>query len=252
MNIAHPSSIDLEAFACGDPVGSVEPHLRGCATCAAFVERLRGAVSAGPSRKKAADVVAAIAARTNADDAKVVPFRPSSPSRSRWLARATTMGVPLAAAAILLFYLRAPKAIGDLPPAAGTSTNEPSLEAVPGTTFKGAIQVAVIRERGGEQARFTGNVAVRPNDRLRVEVALDRQRAILAGVVGDDGSWIELMSEGVRRPGTHFSDRSAKVDTSPLRGTILVGAREAVTRARETQRFDVDGVSTVRIEWEPR
>jgi hypothetical protein len=66
--------------------------------------------------------------------------------------------------------------------------------------------------------------------------------------MGDDASWLELMPEGVRQPGTHFSERSARVDGSPLRGTILVGSPEAVRHAKATK--NVSGLSAVRIEWE--
>ena len=87
---------------------------------------------------------------------------------------------------------------------------------------------------------------MKPGDRLRVEVALDREQTILAAVMGEDASWLELMPDGVRPPGTHFSERSARVDASPLRGTILVGAPGAVQRARQTKRFD--DVATVRVD----
>ena len=66
--------------------------------------------------------------------------------------------------------------------------------------------------------------------------------------MGDDASWLELMSGGVRRPGTHFSERSARVDASPLHGTILVGSPEALAVARSTRRFD--GLHAIRVEWE--
>jgi hypothetical protein len=126
----------------------------------------------------------------------------------------------------------------------------PPPPSPPETTFKGGIQVAVVRERAGQQSRFTGRVPVRPGDRIRVEVALDREQAILGAVLGDDASWLELLEDGVRQPGTHFSERSARVDATPLTGTIVVGAPEAVRRARETRRFE--GVSVVRIDWEAR
>jgi hypothetical protein len=118
----------------------------------------------------------------------------------------------------------------------------------PDTQFKGGPQVAVVRERGGAQARFSRAVQVRPGDRIRVEVALDREQAILGAVLGDDGSYLELMPEAVRGPGTHFSEKSAKFDAAPTRGTILIGTREAVARARATRQLD--GVTTVRVEWE--
>ncbi len=162
------------------------------------------------------------------------------------------MVVPLAAAAALLLFLRSPSTKDVLAPppsasAAPQETSEPA-PADPETTFKGGIHIAVIRERAGQQTRFTGSVSVIPGDRLRVEVALDREQAILAAVMGDDASWLELMTEGPRPPGTHFSERSARVDASPMRGTILVGTPDAVARARATKRFD--DVATIRVVWE--
>jgi hypothetical protein len=284
----HPSSLDLEAFAVGEMTASVETHLAECAACKAFVDRVKGALSAGPSKKKAIDIVALAAKRAAASkadeeeddtlakepplaeakvvpiaEAKVVPIR-RQPKRSPWFV-ASTVAAPLAAAAALIFLLRTPSTrdtiIPPPVPVPTTTTADPSsLKAPtaapapsettpdPETTFKGGIQIAVIRERDGKQTRFTNSVQVKPGDRLRVEVALDREQTILAAVMGEDSSWLELMPGGVRRPGTHFSDRSARVDSSPLRGTVIVGPPEAVNRARETRRFD--GVSTVRIEWE--
>jgi hypothetical protein len=108
--------------------------------------------------------------------------------------------------------------------------------------------VAVIRARGSDQARFTSTVRVRPGDRLRVEVALDREQAILAAVMGDDGSYLELMAPAQRGAGTHFSERSAKIDATPTRGVIVVGPSAAVRRARETKQFE--GLASLRVEWE--
>jgi hypothetical protein len=110
------------------------------------------------------------------------------------------------------------------------------------------MQLAVVRERGGGQARFSSAVRVRPGDRLRVEVALDREQAILGAVLGDDGTYLELMPLAVRGPGTHFSERSAKVDASPTFGTIVIGPPEAIAQARESRRFV--GVASLRVEWE--
>lgn len=242
----HPNSLDLEAFAVGEPSAVVGAHVSECAACNAFVERAKGALSAGPSKKKALDVVA-LAATTRAS------AKPT-PKRSPWFV-ASTLVAPLAAAAALLFLLRTPSTRTIVPSSTAPTTTGPSAVIAPTetasdpeTTFKGGVQIAVIRERDGKQARFTSSVTVKPGDRLRVEVALDREQTILAAVMGEDASWLELMSSGPRRPGTHFSDRSARVDASPLRGTVIVGSPEAVSRARDTRRFE--GVATVRIEWE--
>ena len=249
----HPSSIDLEAFACGETTASVSGHLDDCAACAAFVERLRGALSAGPSRAKAEETVARAARREPGPHPACAESVARTSARRAWWGRtASVIAVPLAVAAALLLFLKSPGSPGLLPgpSSAPQPTSEPTTAqtTAPDTTFKGGIQVAVIRERAGEQVRFTGTVRVRPGDRLRVEVALDREQAILAAVLGDDASWLELMSEGVRQPGTHFSEKAARVDASPLRGTILVGSPDVVAQAR--QRLDATKVATIRVEWE--
>ncbi|MBX3197465.1 MAG: hypothetical protein KF894_04855 [Labilithrix sp.] len=284
--MSHPSSLQLEAFACGEAEEHLAPHLAACDRCRAFVERLRGALTAGPSRSTADEVVARVAAQTSdvaaqtsdvavqtsdvaaqtsdvaargneharppsVEDRARSSRTPVRKRRAAWMT-ASTVAVPLAAAAALLLFLRAPSArdplVLDPPPVAPPSAPAATGDPEPETTFKGGVQVAVIRERAGAQARFTGVVRIRPGDRLRVEVALDREQAILAAVMGDDASWVELMSEGVRRPGTHFSERSARVDASPMQGTILVGSPKAVARARSERRLE--GVAAVRVEWE--
>ncbi|HVH47326.1 MAG TPA: hypothetical protein VM925_33555 [Labilithrix sp.] len=261
--MTHPSSLDLEAFACGEGNTSVEDHVAECASCGAFVERLRGALSAGPSRSRAADVVARAAARGEVTEeagreGPLERHAASSNARKvahrRWFLKAASVAVPLAAAAALLLFLRTPKSGNDTegPTSKTPATSEPIALATPvpepETSFKGSVQVAVIRERAGQQSRFSGRVGVKPGDRLRVEVALDREQTILAAVMGDDASWLELMSVSARRPGTHFSERSARIDASPLRGTILVGSPESMRRAKESK--DLSGVSAVRVEWE--
>ncbi len=204
--MSHPSSLDLEAFACGEENASVAAHLDACGACRAFVEELGGLP---------APVLA-----------------PPAKRRSPWNVGA--IALPLAAAAALVFLLRSPKKDGEVAPpiATAASTEEPA------TSFKGLRQVAVIRERDGEQRRFTGKVPVREGDRLRVEVAIDREQAILAAVVSDDGSTLELMPSAVRAPGTHYSEKSARVSGPPMGGKIVVGGTLE------------DADSVIRIEWE--
>ncbi|MDB4941669.1 MAG: hypothetical protein JWP97_1203, partial [Labilithrix sp.] len=134
--------------------------------------------------------------------------------------------------------------MGEVPSPGSPSSHEPE------TTFKGGMQLAVVRDRRGDQARFAGGPAlrVRPGDRLRVEVALDREEAILGGVLADDGEYLELMPLAVRGPGTHLSERSAKIDASPSSGTIVIGTPEAIARVRATRQ--IAGVAAVRVEWE--
>ncbi|MBX3186999.1 MAG: hypothetical protein KF819_08290 [Labilithrix sp.] len=229
--MSHPSNIDLEAFACGDAVKRVEAHLADCAACRAFVEKLRGFVEAETPAREEVDAIVARARTT--------------PRKKMWVV-ASSVVAPLAIAAAALLVLRTP----ERPREESLPAAEPLAAATiePETTFKGGVTVAVVREREGAQARFSSAVKVKPDDRLRVEVALDREQAILGAVLSDDGKWLELMPEGVRGPGTHFSEKSARIDGAPTRGTIVVGAPEAVQRARETKRFE--GVTTMRVEWE--
>jgi hypothetical protein len=280
--MSHPSSLDLEAFAVSEPLlPQHADHVQRCADCARFVADLRALVAAGPSHAEAELAVARAASRAEspAPGSRVVraaarecenrTLTKKDPKRTLWLI-ATSVVTPLAAAAILLLLLRSqplePQAQAPQPSSTGPSeTNgsrvariemaplEPSVTSLvgaaePDTQFKGGPQVAIVRERDGEQARFSRAVRVRPGDRIRVEVALDREQAILGAVLGEDGTYLELMPDAVRGPGTHFSEKSAKFDSTEMRGTILVGTAVAVARARATKSFE--GVTAVRVEWE--
>jgi hypothetical protein len=172
--------------------------------------------------------------------------RATRTARNRSLVASATVVVPLlAAAAILVVLTRTPEVVPAERPAP-VVVNEPAPD--PETAFKGGPQIAVIRERGGEQKRFTTKVSVRPGDRLRVEVALDRSETILAAVIGEDGSYLEVMRGETRGRGTHLSERSARIDASETRGSIVVGTPDAVARARATKKMD--GVSVIRVDWE--
>lgn len=226
--MTHPTSLDLEAFACGDDVDAVEEHLAGCDACRAYVERVRGLTA--PSASEAREIVARAARASR---------RPNVV-----LAAATTAVPLLLAAAIFMLLSRPEPAPTSAPPPATVALNDPEPE----TAFKGSPQIAVIRERGGEQKRFTSTVTVRPGDRLRIEVALDRSETILGAVLGDDGSYLEIMPTETRARGMHLSERSARVDTDETRGTIVVGSPEAVARARNTR--VMKDVAVIRVEWE--
>ncbi|MDB5212984.1 MAG: hypothetical protein JWO86_911 [Myxococcaceae bacterium] len=285
--MTHPSSLDLEAFAVGEPLPvHLAGHVEECSECGAFLERLRivmSRVSSGPSAIDADDAVARALARMTESEAFVDPLEPATPAtpatpreaphepkRKLWLL-ASSVIAPLAAAAAILLLTRSPAPpplpqadfdtreptnykiqMGTIPPgvvipnASGGSGASGATE--PDTQFKGGMQVAVVRDRGGAQARFSSTVRVRPGDRLRVEVALDHEQAILGAVLADDGTYLELMPQAVRGPGTHFSERSAKIDAAPTRGTIIIGSPAAIAHARETK--SLDGVTTLRVELE--
>lgn len=252
--MSHPNAVALEAFALGEkPAGAAE-HVASCEACRAYVERVRaelGAATEAPPR----EVVVRI------EDA-------ARRERGRRVRAIGAVVVPFAVAAALLLVLKRPVSpeatLREAGPARASSelamaTPEPSADeptvytlqmakSDPETRFKGGLTTAVVRERGGNQARFTRSVGVRSGDRLRLEVALDRTEAILAAVLGDDGSWLELMPEGTRDAGTHLSERSARVDATPTGGVILVGPPEAVRRARVTH--DTTGLSSLRVDVE--
>jgi hypothetical protein len=237
---AHPNAIRLEAFACGEGAPGVAAHVDECEACRAYVDRARRAAH-GP--EDAALDVARLIRTARARE------------RSRRMGRVVALGVPLATAAAVGLWVHHARVAPPAPVLEAPvheSVTAPIVSAPPvpepDTTFKGGLQLAVIRERGGAQARFTETVRVRPGDRLRIEVAVDRPQSILGAVVGDDGTYVEVMADAVRPAGTHFSERSARVDASPLHGTILAGAPEAVRRARATGAYA--GVASIRVEWE--
>jgi hypothetical protein len=246
----HPNAIDLQAFACGDDAPHVATHLHECDACTAYVARAGGLAKEAP-RGKLPTLDATV---SDSDGSERKPATVTAiGSRRTKIALAIA---PFAAAAAILLWMGTREPVATSPAANGTSpraTAPPTALAVndtpdPDTTFKGGIQVAVVRERKGVQDRFTNAVRVRPGDRLRIEVALDRSQTILGAVMGEDGSYVELMPAGVRDAGTHFSEKATRVDEHPLRGTILVGTPEAVRLARTTH--DLAGLRTLPIEWE--
>lgn len=111
--------------------------------------------------------------------------------------------------------------------------------------FKGGLQIAIVRERGTDQERFASVVAVRPGDRFRVEVSLDRERPVTAGVLASDGSWLTVLAPALLAPGTHLSERAAAVDDHPIDGVVIAGIPADVERARATR--DFTGVTVLAI-----
>lgn len=229
---SHPNALDLEAFACGEPIARVAQHVESCDACKGYVAKIGGL--------EAPKVPAA----------RVVSIRPKR-------IRVELLAIPLAVAAALLFFLRSPepKKLGEahltipaITPPSSTQVAELTHEDGPGVRFKGGLQLAVVRERGDRQDRFTDGFTIRPGDRLRLEVAVDESRSILGAVLGDDGSWLEMMSEGVRDAGTYFSEKSARIDSEPTAGTLIVGDPGLVRAAKVTRHFE--GLRTLRVEVE--
>src|SRR5690606_13824515 len=147
--MSHPSSIDLEAFACGEELPVVSEHLTGCDACEAHVARLREAVAGGPSESAVRAMVASAEARLPAAS----DGAPSAPPRLRVILRASTVAAPLALAAMIFLLVRTGPSTSegvayDRPEA--PATEAPSVPALPATdpevAFKGGVQIAVIRE----------------------------------------------------------------------------------------------------------
>jgi hypothetical protein len=269
----HPSSIELEAFACGEAIDGVEEHVGACEACRAFVDALaRGTAEMTARGDLGDDAVAAMvrAAERRATGGEVVSLaraRESKPTRATgWM---TVLPIVAVAAGVLIWMKVAPGAgAGPGPvsmrdrgsPSAPASANAPATPGLgaagqgagdPETSFKGGAQVAVVRERGGRQERFVSTVVVRPGDRLRIEVALDRPGSILAGVLADDGTFLPLMAAATRGAGTHFSEQDARFDAEPTRGWVIAGSPDAIAKAKAA-RAPVPGVTAMRLEWEPR
>ena len=71
----HPSSLDLEAFAVGEPLPDhFAGHMRACAQCTEFVAGLQSLVAEGPSVEEANDAVARAVSRANCSANDVVLF----------------------------------------------------------------------------------------------------------------------------------------------------------------------------------
>lgn len=239
----HPSSIALEAFACGERSEAVREHVEACEACRSFVDRISQESAVFAADAGAVDEMLRRASAAATDD--VVPLVHKKTDK-----RLALLPIVAVAAGVLL-WLRigagpAPTKLTDNSPLA---TANDSVPGEPETSFKGRLLVAVVRERDGDQRRFVSRVGIRGGDRLRIEVALDRSATILAGVLAEDGAFLDLMPEGVRAAGTHFSEQAAHFDSEPTRGWILVGPAEAIARSKAA-RAPQAGVTAMRLDWE--
>jgi len=220
---AHPASYALDGHAAGDHDPEVAAHMATCEVCRSYVER---------------SIAAARDAPASAALARVLAAQVAAPPRKARIVRIAYALAPLAAAAVLVLLLRHP---APTPPA--TSSSSPSVAG--SVQFKGGLQIAIVRERGTDQERFASVVAVRPGDRFRVEVSLDRERPVTAGVLASDGSWLTVLAPALLTSGTHLSERAAAVDDHPIDGVVIAGAPADVERARATR--DFTGVTVLAI-----
>lgn len=230
LHTTHPAGARLDAVVTGDADRDATAHVASCAECAAYVEGLRREVAAftaaphpGPDA-----FVQAVVRRRAADRTRR--------RQARWLG-ATTSALALAACLALWVHASPTPAPQPDGPVAGPSAGP--------IRFKGGSQVAVVVERHGSQSRETGTLRIAPGDRIRVEVALDHDDDVQAGVLADDGTWAELQPATRLGAGTHFSEGAVAFDRRVDAGWVLVGPPEAVARARATR--DFSAVHAIRI-----
>jgi hypothetical protein len=230
QDLRHPPAPALEAVAAGDAgeeSGPIAAHLEGCTACATYVARLKGEAEAF---RAAGDPVAFAETIRKRAAAR----RGQGRTRLVWFA-----GPVVAAVAAGVLWLRVPPGVDPiatpLAPSVLASSSAPSSDLA---RFKGGLSVAVIRDRGGRQERLTGPFGVEPSDRIRIEIALDREEPVTAGLLSDDGTWTLLQSPVALSLGTHYSDLSARFDDAPTDAMLLVGPPEAVERARRDRVFE--------------
>jgi hypothetical protein len=219
--MTHPPAHELDALAAGDKNPEVEAHVAACEPCSSYVGALGDQVRAF----RASADPKLFAARVKARAAR------SGGASNAGRARVFYMMSPLlAAAAALILWLRAPPRVAPTMPGTASTSESPR--------FKGERVVAVVRERGGRQERILGPFTVAPGDRIRVEVAVDREGPVTAGLLAADGTWTLLLAPVVLEAGTHFSELAARFDESRTDAVLLVGAPTAVESARRTRSFE--------------
>ena len=231
----HIEALRLEALAAGDEDAEAAEHVDGCVACRGYVDQLRTASEhfhrSAPNR----DAFLGGLERRGEDEVRPLPARDP---RVRWVRWSPLLAVA-AAAALWIGITEAPSRSPsrELP-----ATDSPDMRA------KGSVGLAVIRERDGQQERLTGRVAVRPFDRLRAEVQVGTASPLRVVFIGDDGTFIELMSSARVEPGEHYAKTAVHMDEHPTAGRIVAGTRDAVERARREGRFE--GVTSLKVEVE--
>ena len=232
----HPAGYLLDELAAGGGDDETARHLEDCPVCRQYVDRLTAASQRFAAEHDAgafADEILARQDRTNG---------------TRWgISMAIAVPVVAAIAAGVFFWIH---------PASGPNVPAPSAVALApteptGVRFKGAPQLAVIREREGQQLRMSVDAGIRAQDRLRVEISLDAPTLIEIGVLSTDGSWATLQPAQMLTAGTHYSSQAVKFDDAPSDGWVIAGSPDAVQRARDTHEFRDVAVVPLRVERTP-
>jgi hypothetical protein len=227
--MTHPAAPKLDAVAAGDDPGPIATHLAECEACGRYVATLR---------EQAVGFRANVNAAAFAENIRVLSR--AAPKGARGPRVVWAVAPVLAAAAALVLWLQSPSHAPRLVPSSAGEAEH----------FKGGISVAAVRERGGRQDRLVGPFEVEPSDRVRVEIAVDHEGPVTAGLLSADGSWATLLAPVSLGPGTHYSELAARFDDSPTDAVLLVGTPADVERARTTRNFE--GVIAWRVRSEPR
>jgi hypothetical protein len=230
----HPPLERLEAIAAGDEDGEARVHAASCPACAGYVAALERRAQAFRERPDAEGPLRRAIARTRGD------------LRSRRRARVWTVAGPLLAAAAVLLFVRGRQAPTEVSSRVDTASSPSGSGDV---RFKGELSVAAIRARAARQDRLVGSFGVRAGDAVRVEVSVDQEGPLTAGLLTDEGEWVVLLAPAVLTAGTHYSEESVRFDASPTRATLLVGDPSAVQRARGSR--DFKGLIAWRVTSEP-
>ena len=279
----HPSALALDSLAAGDPVPEAQVHVETCAACIEYVATVRAEAAAfanaapptflanlealaaapvedspeEPGPEEPAARVEKASAGTDAIRVEEIRVEPNGPAndvdaeapRVSRIADARTKrarvfnlvyaAIPLALVAAALFVLR--------PTGTPGADGFPTAPTDATLRLKGPPVLAVVRDRHGAQERFTSAIAVAPDDRLRLELTVDREGMYEAGLLGEDGSWLMLLSPSMLTPGAHFSEKAAHLDDKPTQGWLVAGPPEDVARARATRDFTGLAILAVKV-----
>lgn len=228
--VKHLTTSQAEACAAGDVVASAQEHLAECAVCADRVAGLRAEYT---SEAPALDPEAFL---------RSVEQRASEEGHvlsGRWSRTSVVVGGALALAAGLLFALRP----SPQKPHIGDDVPQEALR------FKGqSVQLGVIRERAGQQARVTEGTRVKNGDRIRAELLLERSQTVSVVLVRQDGKQWSMLTPTALEPGVHYSPEAIRFDEERFVGYVLAGAPDAVNKAIAEQSYE--SVQRVHIETE--
>lgn len=222
----HPPSFLLDAFHVGETSREVTDHLPGCDRCRAYLAELDDAKDAFLVRRDPAAFVREL--RAQADT--------RTSSWWRWRPRLAVPAVVIAGTVAVVLVMR---------PAAERASS--TVAADDDLRAKGPVGASVIRDRAGVQSRHAGTLAVRPGDRLRVELTVPSHRRLAAGVLASDGAWLPLLAPVDAAIGVTVLPSFA-IDSAPTAGRLIYGAPESIARVRRGE--SAPDVGVVEMTWD--